>query len=130
WHPNLGGAKSDAFYKAFRARYPAPADDYPLLRDQMLIDMLAAAIERAETTEAAAVARALERASFDNGFHRITLRAEDHQAIQPLVVAQMERAGMPGALFDIEGSGYGFRTLKVIQGAQTALPTTCKMVRY
>ncbi|MFK9681566.1 ABC transporter substrate-binding protein, partial [Escherichia coli] len=29
WHPNLGGAKSDAVYKAFRARYPAPADDYP-----------------------------------------------------------------------------------------------------
>ncbi|CAJ0798643.1 hypothetical protein LMG19083_03186 [Ralstonia psammae] len=130
WHPNLGGAKSDAFYKAFRARYPAPADDYPLLRDQMMVEMLAAAIERAGTTEAAAVARALEGASLDRGFHRMTLRAEDHQAIQPLIVAQMERAGTPGAPFDIEGSGYGFRTLKVILAAQTALPTTCKMVRH
>jgi branched-chain amino acid transport system substrate-binding protein len=130
WHPNLGGAKSDAFYKAFRARYPAPADDYPLLRDQMMVDMLAAAVERAGTIEASAVARALEGASLDNGFHRITLRAEDHQAIQPLVVTQMERAGTPGTPFDIEGSGYGFRTLKVIPAAQTALPTTCKMTRY
>ncbi len=130
WHPNQGGAKSDAFYKAFRARYPAPADDYPLLRDQMMIGMLAAAIERADTTEAGAVARALEGASLDSGFHRITLRAEDHQAIQPLSVMQMARAGTPGAPFDIEGSGYGFRTLKVIQATQTALPTTCKMVRY
>ncbi|MEF9384751.1 branched-chain amino acid ABC transporter substrate-binding protein [Ralstonia solanacearum species complex bacterium KE056] len=130
WHPNLGGAGSDAFYKAFRARYPAPADDYPLLRDQMMIDLLATAIERAGTTEAGAVARALEGASLDTGFHRLTLRAEDHQAIQPLVVMQMARAGTPGASFDIEGSGYGFRTLKVIQGAQAALPTTCKMVRY
>ncbi|AYB51200.2 branched-chain amino acid ABC transporter substrate-binding protein [Ralstonia solanacearum] len=130
WHPNQGGAKSDAFYKAFRARYPAPADDYPLLRDQMMIDMLAAAIERAGTTEAGAVARALEGASLDSGFHRITLRAEDHQAIQPLAVMQMARAGTPGAPFDIEGSGYGFRTLKVIQATQATLPTTCKMVRY
>ena len=130
WHPNLGGAKSDAFYRAFRARYPAPADDYPLLRDQMMIDMLAAAIERAGTTEATAVARALEGASLDNGFHRVTLRADDHQAIQPLIVTQMERAGTLGAPFDIEGSGYGFRTLKVIPASQTALPTTCKMVRH
>ncbi|MBB6581745.1 branched-chain amino acid ABC transporter substrate-binding protein [Ralstonia solanacearum] len=130
WHPNLGGARSDAFYKAFRARYPAPADDYPLLRDQMMIDMLAAAIERAGTTEAGAVARALEGASLDSGFHRITLRAEDHQAIQPLIVTQMERAGTAGVPFDIEGSGYGFRTLKVIQATQAALPTTCRMVRY
>ncbi|CAJ0680130.1 branched-chain amino acid ABC transporter substrate-binding protein [Ralstonia mannitolilytica] len=130
WHPNLGGAKSDAFYKAFRARYSAPADDYPLLRDQMMIDMLAAAIERAGTTEATAVARALEGASLDTGFHRITLRADDHQAIQPLVVMQMERAGTAGAPFDIEGSGYGFRTLRVIPAPQTALPTTCKMARH
>ncbi|MHA6845064.1 branched-chain amino acid ABC transporter substrate-binding protein [Ralstonia syzygii] len=130
WHPNLGGARSDAFYKAFRARYPAPADDYPLLRDQMMIDMLAAAIERAGTTEAGAVARALEGASLDAGFHRLMLRVEDHQAIQPLVVMQMARAGTPGAPFDIEGSGYGFRTLKVIPSAQTALPTTCRMARY
>lgn len=130
WHPNLGGAGSDAFYKAFRARYPAPADDYPLLRDQMMINLLATAIERAGTTEAGAVARALEGASLDTGFHRLTLRAEDHQAIQPLVVMQMARAGTPGVPFDIEGSGYGFRTLKVIQEAQAVLPTTCKMVRY
>ncbi|WP_197325460.1 branched-chain amino acid ABC transporter substrate-binding protein [Ralstonia solanacearum] len=130
WHPNLGGARSDAFYKVFRARYPAPADDYPLLRDQMMIDMLAAAIERAGTTEAGAVARALEGASLDSGFHRITLRAEDHQAIQPLIVTQMERAGTAGVPFDIEGSGYGFRTLKVIQATQAALPTTCRMARY
>ncbi len=129
WHPNLGGAGSDAFYKAFRARYPAPADDYPLLRDQMMVDMLAAAIERAGTTEAGAVARALEGASLDTGFHRLTLRAEDHQAIQPLIVMQMARAGTPGAPFDIEGSGYGFRTLKVIPAAQAAMPTTCRMVR-
>ncbi|MRS99625.1 ABC transporter substrate-binding protein [Ralstonia pickettii] len=129
WHPNLGGAKSDAFYKAFRARYPAPADDYPLLRDQMMVEMLATAIERAGSAEAVAVARALEGASSDNGFHRITLRAEDHQAIQPLIVTQMERAGARGAPFDIEGSGYGFRTLKVIQASQIALPTSCKMVR-
>jgi branched-chain amino acid transport system substrate-binding protein len=43
---------------------------------------------------------------------------------------QMERAGTAGAPFDIEGSGYGFRTLKVIPAPQTALPTTCKMARH
>ena len=47
WHPNAGGAASDAFYAAFRRRFPQPRDDYVHLRMHIMIEMLAAAIERA-----------------------------------------------------------------------------------
>ncbi len=128
WHPNVGGAASDAFYEAFRARYPEPKDDYVHLRMQMMVEMLARAIEKAGSTDAVRVARALEGARYTNAFHEATVRAEDHQVLQSLYVSVMERQG--GAVrFDNEGSGYGFRTVRKLKAAQTALPTDCRMER-
>jgi branched-chain amino acid transport system substrate-binding protein len=129
WHPNVGGAASDAYYQAFRARYPSPADDYLVLRMPLMIDMLADAMTRAGSADPTAVARALEGMKFDNGFHASTMRAEDHQLIQPLYVMEMDRAGTPGVRFDNEGSGYGFRTLLALPPEKTVQPTTCNMVR-
>ncbi|QEZ46052.1 branched-chain amino acid ABC transporter substrate-binding protein [Cupriavidus oxalaticus] len=128
WHPNVGGAASDAFYQQFRARYPEPKDDYVHLRMQMMVEMLARAIEKAGTTDAVKVARALENMRYVNDFHEATIRAEDHQVLQPLYVSVMDRQG--GVVrFDNEGSGYGFRTVRKLKAAQSTLPTTCRMER-
>ncbi|HCY64620.1 MAG TPA: branched-chain amino acid ABC transporter substrate-binding protein [Oxalobacteraceae bacterium] len=129
WHPNAGGADSDAFYRAFRKRYPQPADDYVHLRMHLMVEMLAAAIEKAGSTEAAAVARALEGAQFRNAFHQADMRAADHQLIQPLHVSVMKKQAEGGIRFDNEGSGYGFKTEHYLPGPQTALPTSCRMTR-
>jgi len=133
WHPNAGGAASDAFYVAFRQRFPDPREDYVHVRMQVLVEMLAAAIERAGGTDAAAVARALEGAAFDartlGGLHRATMRAADHQLQQPLYVSVMDRAGTPGVQHDVEGSGYGFRTLRRIEAEAVAQSHTCRMPR-
>ncbi len=116
WHPNVGGAGSDALYAAFRRRFPDPRDDYLHLRMQILVEMLAAAITRADSAEAGAVAAALAGARYDPARvgvdHDAWMRAADHQLQQPLVVSVMARAGTPGVAHDVEGSGYGFRTLR------------------
>nr|WP_242540176.1 branched-chain amino acid ABC transporter substrate-binding protein [Trinickia mobilis] len=129
WHPNAGPAASDAYYAAFRARFPAAQDDYPVLRMEVMIEMLADAMTRADTSDPAAVAKSLEGMKFDNGFHRAWMRAEDHQLIQPLYVMEMDKAGTPGVRFDNEGSGYGFRTVLALPPERTVLPTTCQMKR-
>ncbi|BAO86810.1 branched-chain amino acid ABC transporter substrate-binding protein [Caballeronia cordobensis] len=130
WHPNAGGAASDAYYRAFRARYPAAADDYLVARMPLMIDMLASAMTRAGSADPLAVARALEGMKFDGeNFHTMTMRAEDHQVIQPLYVMEMDKAGTKGVGFDNEGSGYGFRTLMAVSAGKTVPPTTCKMTR-
>ena len=133
WHPNLGTPASDRFYAAFRERFPRPEDDYVHARMQVLVEMLAAAIERAGSTEASAVARALEGMSFDGrvlgGVHQGTMRAADHQFIQPLVVSVMDRRGAAGVRFDNEGSGYGFRTVRSLDARQTERPHQCTMER-
>ncbi|KND61457.1 Leucine-, isoleucine-, valine-, threonine-, and alanine-binding protein [Candidatus Burkholderia verschuerenii] len=130
WHPNVGGVKSDAYYQAFRARFPAASDDYLVARMPLMIEMLAAAMTRAGSADPLAVARALEGITFDGeGFHAMTMRADDHQVIQPLYVMEMDKAGTPGVKLDNEGSGYGFRTLLAVPADATAQPTTCRMTR-
>jgi len=133
WHPNTGQGSlnpaSDLFYKAFRQRYPAPEDDYVHLRMHLMIDMLVSAIEKAKTTEAAAVARALEGARYRNAFHEAEMRADDHQLLQPLYVSVMRKVADGSVRFDNEGSGYGFKTERYLPLAETALPTTCRMKR-
>ena len=133
WHPNLGGSASENFYAAFRQRFPAPEEDYVHVRMQVLVEMLAAAVEKAGKVDATEVARALEGARFDNrklgGLHAATMRASDHQLLQPLFVSVMGRAGTPGIAHDVEGSGFGFKTLRRFEPEQLALPTTCRMPR-
>ncbi|WP_246174236.1 branched-chain amino acid ABC transporter substrate-binding protein [Paraburkholderia hayleyella] len=129
WHPNVAGKDSEAWYAAFRQRFPAAADDYPVLRLDVLVQMLARAMERAGSAQPEAVARMLEDMRFDNGFHRSWMRAADHQLIQPLYVMEMDRRGTPGVRFDNEGSGYGFRTVLALSPEQATPPVTCRMVR-
>jgi branched-chain amino acid transport system substrate-binding protein len=133
WHPNLGDAASERFYAAYRQRFPDPRDDYVHARMHVMVEMLAAAIERAGSTEAAEVARALEGARLDStrlgGLHEATMRAADHQLQQPLVVSVMERAPGPGVGHDVEGSGFGFRTLRRFPAAAAQQPHSCRMTR-
>jgi branched-chain amino acid transport system substrate-binding protein len=129
WLPNVQTAQSEAFYRSFRQRFPLPADDYVHMRMQLMIEALAQAIDKAGSTDAVAVARALEHAAVNLQGQHGTMRAADHQFEQQLVVGMMERQGTPGVKFDVEGSGYGFRVIKTIQPAQAEMPTTCKMVR-
>nr|WP_280530595.1 branched-chain amino acid ABC transporter substrate-binding protein [Paraburkholderia sacchari] len=132
WHPNAGGAASDAWYAAFRARYPAAQDDYPVLRVGMLAEMLAQAMTKAGSAQPEAVAKALEGMRYtgdESSFHPMWMRADDHQVIQPLYVMQMDKQGAPGVRYDNEGSGFGFRTVLALPAERTVPATVCKMKR-
>jgi branched-chain amino acid transport system substrate-binding protein len=129
WLPNMPTGESEAFYRAFRRRYPDPADDYVHMRMQLLVEALAAAIGKAASVDAIAVASALETTSVSLSGQGGSMRAADHQFQQALVVGMMDRQGTPGVKFDVEGSGYGFRVVKLIPPAQARMPTSCRMVR-
>ncbi|MFA7667359.1 MAG: branched-chain amino acid ABC transporter substrate-binding protein [Burkholderiaceae bacterium] len=143
WQPNseVAAARPDAarpdaarpIYEAFRAGLRDVRDDYFNMRHVVMIEMLVAAIEAAGTTEAAAVARALEGRVHDGAPYRAVMRAGDHQLLTPLEVSVMQRAGPaagPGApRFDLEGSGFGFVTERRFELEQTELPHVCRMLR-
>jgi len=129
WLPNVPTPESAAFYRAFRQRFPQPADDYVHMRMQLMVEALAQAIGQARTTDAQAVAARLEHARVSLGGRSGHMRASDHQFQQPLVVGVMDRQGAPGVPFDVEGSGYGFRVVKDIPADLTEMPTSCRMQR-
>jgi branched-chain amino acid transport system substrate-binding protein len=129
WLPNMPTPQSEDFYRSFRARFPKPADDYVHMRMQLLVEALAQAIERAGDADAVAVARALEYADVSLAGQRGQMRAADHQFQQPLVVGVMDRQGAPGVKFDVEGSGYGFRVVKIIPAERARMTANCRMRR-
>ncbi|MDX4955740.1 branched-chain amino acid ABC transporter substrate-binding protein [Delftia acidovorans] len=129
WLPNVPGTDSQAFYKAFRERFPRPADDYVHMRMQLMIEALAQSMARAGSTDTVAVAQALEGAEVALAGRKGRMRAADHQFQQALVVGVMDRQGAPGVPFDVEGSGYGFRVVREIEAARAEQPAMCRMRR-
>jgi branched-chain amino acid transport system substrate-binding protein len=129
WLPNVPGKASEQFYQSFRQRFAKPSEDYVHVRMQLMVEALAQAIDKAGNTDPVAMALALEKARVSMAGQTGTMRAEDHQFQQPLVVGVMERQGSPGVPFDVEGSGYGFKVVRQIKAEQARLPSTCNMVR-
>jgi branched-chain amino acid transport system substrate-binding protein len=123
------GKASEAFYRSFRQRFPKPSEDYVHVRMQLMVEALAQAVEKAGSTEPVAVALALEKARVSMAGQTGTMRAQDHQFQQPLVVGVMERQWAAGVPFDVEGSGYGFKVIRQIKPEQASMPSSCSMAR-
>jgi len=129
WLPNVPGQASEAFYRSFRQRFAKPSEDYVHVRMQLMVEALAQAVEKAGNTDPVAVALALEKARVSMAGQTGTMRAQDHQFQQPLVVGVMERQGAAGVPFDVEGSGYGFKVIRQIKPEQASMPSSCSMAR-
>ena len=129
WMPNVPGAESAKFYQSFKQRFDKPSEDYVHLRMQLMIEALVQAIEKAGTSEPFSVALQLEKADVSMGGQRGKMRAQDHQFQQPLVVSVMAKQGGAEVPFDVEGSGYGFKTVKQLKASDVELPSSCKMIR-
>ena len=129
WMPNVVGAESLRFYQAFKQRFDKPSEDYVHLRMQLMMEALVQSIEKAGSSEPLAVALQLEKAEVSLGGQRGKMRAQDHQFQQPLVVGIMAKQGSVDVPFDVEGSGYGFKTVRQFKAAEVELPSSCKMNR-
>ena len=129
WMPNVVGAESLRFYQAFKQRFDKPSEDYVHLRMQLMMEALVQSIEKAGSSEPLAVALQLEKAEVSLGGQRGKMRAQDHQFQQPLVVGIMAKQGSVDVPFDVEGSGYGFKTVRQFKAAEVELPSSCKMSR-
>lgn len=128
WHPDAGLPEGDRLWAEFRAGLASPRDDYFNMRHVVMIEMLAAAIEAAGSTGADAVARALEGRRFTGPPYAATMRAEDHQLLTPQYVTVMRRVG-EGARFGLEGSPYGFATVRRLDAGEAVPALACPMRR-
>jgi branched-chain amino acid transport system substrate-binding protein len=124
--PNSAPEAAQKFETDFRAKNGVGVF-YPRAVNEMR--MLATAIKQAKSDDAKAVAAQLEGMTadaFDGG--TVTMRKDDHQLFQDIYIGSFGPLD-PGAKFDEEGTGWGWKTVGVVKGSDTVLPTTCKMDR-
>ena len=91
--------------------------------------MLAEAVALAKTDETKALAATFEGMTSE-GFYGgdIFMRKDDHQLFLDMHISSFGPLD-PGAKFDEEGTGWGWKSVAVIKASDTILPTTCKMER-
>lgn len=123
WHANVADNKLEKFANDYKKRFN---EDFWINLPKLQIDMLAKAINTAQSADPVKVAMALHGMRFQGETGEAWMRAEDHQLIVPQYIAIFTKAG--GAVkYDAEGTGYGWKTEARIEGKDMAMPTTCKM---
>lgn len=128
WHADVnvdeGLEEYERWFQEFKKRYPDIDWYYHRIYNEMY--MLKAAIEEAGgVDDIDAVAYALEGMTFESPTGTVTMRADDHQILQPMYISVMDT----DAKYDADNSGVGFRTIANIPVEQATVPTTCDMKR-
>jgi branched-chain amino acid transport system substrate-binding protein len=120
----LGNAAAEDWVKGWRA---TGADfDIPWINFQTTWDMLAAAINKAKSTDALQIALALEGMEINDIYGRKNImRKEDHQLLQPFYTALFTRP----VKYESEGTGFGWKTQTTATLEDLTFPTECKMKR-
>ena len=91
--------------------------------------MFAAALNSAGSDDPAKVATALEGMFLSTEIGDVEMRKDDHQLLQNLYISTFTKVDGKNPKFDLEGTGFGFKTDVELPRKDTALPTTCKMKR-
>lgn len=129
WHANIGNEKVTRHYQAYRERYKDIKDDYYWTTQYLALEMLAKAMDQANSADPVKVAKALEGMKFEGDSGEVMMRADNHQLIQPLYVSTYNKVDGKEVKLDVERTGNGFKTDRRIEGKDTVMPTTCKMDR-
>jgi branched-chain amino acid transport system substrate-binding protein len=126
WHKNLVPNKTLAYALDYKKKY---GFDFYFLRINNEVRMWVRAMEQARSADPLKVALALEGMRVEADTGEIWMRKDDHQLMQPLFVSVFAKPDGKEVKYDLDDSGFGFRTEQAVPAASTVLPTTCKMER-
>jgi branched-chain amino acid transport system substrate-binding protein len=83
------GDQAEAFVKAYQERYDGEAPAYTAADQYAAIQLMAAAIAKAGSTDVASVRSALAGLKMDTVLGAVAFRAADHQAARPVLVSEI-----------------------------------------
>jgi branched-chain amino acid transport system substrate-binding protein len=128
WNINAADPAWERTLIDYKAKFKAVSNlDYlPALR---LVQMLAAAIGKAGTTDPVKVAYTMEGMKYVGPSGESWMRADDHQMIAPIYFLSLAKAGQPGVKHDAEGTGYGWKTDVLVAARDTVPAVKCQMER-
>jgi branched-chain amino acid transport system substrate-binding protein len=134
WHSSLSieenKPEDEKFYLSYHDKYSnSGKEPFYYGRVRTMMEMLAKAFNKAGKVDPKAVAFALEGMEHETYYGKVTMRAEDHQLIQPLYISTMTKVGTQGVKYDVENTGLGWKTDVRVEAEATARQTTCEMKR-
>jgi ABC-type branched-subunit amino acid transport system substrate-binding protein len=100
--PSMPGERNAAFVKAFEARFKRPPN-YIEADTYQVYELLQAAINKAKSTDVAAVRTALAGLKTNTIFGDVEMRAADHQLVRPMALLQIVKAGDGKAVSVVRG---------------------------
>ena len=118
--PGEPGAEAEAFVKAYKAKYNGELPAYTSADQYAAIQLMAAAIKKANSTDVAAVRAALSGLKADTVLGTADVRAEDHQTARPILMNQIVKGPDGKPTYEIK---------TVFPGAEIMPPVdpACKM---
>ena len=126
WHSNIADNGAETFANNYHRKYK---DDFYYNTAKTELEMLARAMNAANSSDPLKVARTLEGMKYDSDTGQVWMRADDHQLMQPIYIATFTKAGGKDVRYEAEGTGFGWKTDIRVEPKDTVLPTTCKMER-
>jgi branched-chain amino acid transport system substrate-binding protein len=118
--PSFPGAESQAFVKAYQLKYPGELPAFTSADQYAGIQLIAAAIKKANSTDIDAVRDALSGLREKTVVGEVEIRPGDHQAIRPISINQIVMGGDGKLTFE----------LKKIEAGATIIPPVdpaCRM---
>jgi len=126
WGHNAPTPELEKIYVEYKKK---TGEDFIFAAHWNSMNMLAAAMRQAKSTDAKKVAYALEGMKYKSPVGEVDMRKTDHQLLAPLFLGVWAKQGSPGVRHDAENTGYGFRSEAVWDSYISAQPTSCQMKR-
>ncbi len=130
FNPEAGGAEGDKFaseYKAKTGHLPTATEPQTIFGLMMVGEALKNTKAEAGKLNVNAFAKALEAAKIKTAIGEISMRAEDHQALIPMVVSTVAK----DAKYKVDDTDMGFKPVKTFSAKDASTPAqaSCKMQR-
>ena len=103
-------------------------DDYYTYATYNGIQLLGAAMAKAQSTNPTKVAAALEGLSFKSFAGEVQMRKSDHQLQQSMFITKWQKTDKANP-YSVENTGYTFVPIKQLEPYVSSTPTSCQMKR-
>ena len=119
YHANIGNPELEKMAAEFEAKYGQKFFYWRVVNE---INMLAAAMKQANSSDPAKVGQVLSTMTVKTPMGEASMREDNHQLMQPMFLSVLE----PGMPFTFPDNKMGFKTVSRIEADAQRLPTTCK----
>nr|WP_235953667.1 branched-chain amino acid ABC transporter substrate-binding protein [Noviherbaspirillum galbum] len=126
WHANNETFSGSKIVEDYKKKYN---EDFSSIGPYNMIAMMSEAVKVAKGGDPVKVAMALEGMKVQGLNGELAMRASDHQLQQPLYIIGWVKTNGKDVKYDLESTGYGWKTLQKVDSYVATQPSTCQMKR-